>query len=222
MRINQFLAKATGLGRRSIDKAIENRRIKINGSYARLGQTVGQNDQVFLDSHRVDLPLASITLLLDKPVGYVCSRNGQGSATIYDLIPEEFHKLKPVGRLDKDSSGLILLTNDGYLANSLSHPGFKKTKIYEVELNKTLTALDRQRIIEGRVVLDSKPSQFDINQLPKKNQLIIKLAEGRNRQIRRTFALLGYSVVNLNRIQVGPYKISDLDGQKYRQVVTQA
>ncbi|MGZ6004701.1 MAG: pseudouridine synthase, partial [Candidatus Saccharimonadales bacterium] len=112
MRVNLFVAQATGMSRRAADNLLRQGSITINGQLAKLGDQVQSSDVVTLNSQRLSLPEKSQTILLNKPVGYVCSRDGQGSKTIYDLLPAKFQRLKPVGRLDKDSSGLLLLTSD--------------------------------------------------------------------------------------------------------------
>jgi pseudouridine synthase len=214
MRINQFVAQATGLGRRKSDKLIINNQITVNGSLAHLGQQVTSQDIVKYSSTIIKLPIDQITLLLNKPVGYVCSRDGQGSKTIYDLIPDDYKKLKPIGRLDKDSSGLIVITNDGQLSQKLSHPSFNKHKVYEVRLNRKLTTDETHKLQSGQIRLDKKPSIFKVRDL-KSNLYQITISEGRNRQIRRTFDKLNILVVDLNRIQFGPYKLQDLKNQNW-------
>ena len=128
MRINQYVARATGLSRRKADAAIAQGRVAVNGQTTGVGTEVAATDAVTLDGHAIAISLQTITIMLNKPPGYVVSRAGQGSKTVYDLLPAEYRQLKPVGRLDKDSSGLLLLTNDGNLANELTHPRHAKTK----------------------------------------------------------------------------------------------
>ena len=93
-------------------------------------------------------------MLINKPINIVCSHNGQGSKTIYDIIPSKYHNLKPVGRLDKDSSGLLLMTNHGRLSQQLTHPSFKKSKVYQVKLDSPLSIDDKQRIETGIILED--------------------------------------------------------------------
>src|SRR3989344_3267629 len=149
MRINKYVALASGMSRRGADEAISDKRITVNGQVALTGQEVSKNDKVTLDNQPITPPKVLQTVVLNKPVGYVCSREGQGSKTIYDLLPPELYHLKPVGRLDKGSSGLLLLTNDGDLAHKLTHPSFQKEKVYKVTLNKPLTPYDIVKIREG-------------------------------------------------------------------------
>ena len=148
-----------------------------------------------------------------KPVGYVCSRRAQGAVpTLYSLLPAEFSKLKTVGRLDKDSSGIILLTNDGDFAFEMTHPKFYKEKIYEVVLDRELAPLHQQEIADFGVQLEDGVSRFRIvhDDNVDRRHLKVILSEGRNRQIRRTFAALGYKVVGLHRVQFGRYGLGGL------------
>ncbi|HEY5268601.1 MAG TPA: pseudouridine synthase [Candidatus Saccharimonadales bacterium] len=214
MRINRFVAHATGLGRRKSDRLIVDKQITINGLPANLGQQVTSNDTVKYGSKVIELPQNHTTILLNKPVGYVCSRDGQGSRTIYDLMPSEYKQLKSVGRLDKDSSGLILLTDDGLLAQKLSHPSSNKEKIYEVKLRRELTTDEIHQLQSGQIRLDKKPSVLKIKNL-KSNLYQVTILEGRNRQIRRTFDKLDISVISLNRIQFGQYKLQDLKNKSW-------
>ena len=154
-------------------------------------------------------------LAFNKPVGYVCSRRPQGSApTLYDLLPQKYHHLKTVGRLDKDSSGLILLTNDGDFAFQLTHPKFRKSKVYEVNLDHPLEPLHQQMISDYGVELPDGLSKFKVIKTALQTQYIVVLTEGRNRQIRRTFASLGYKVTRLHRTQFGKYELGNLKSGK--------
>lgn len=212
MRLNLFIAQATGLSRRAADSAIAQGRISINGKAASLGQQITDNDAVTLDNQPIVAPIKFSTLILNKPVNYVCSKDGQGSKTVYELLPPEFQHLKSVGRLDKDSSGLLILTSDGKLANELTHPRYQKNKIYQVRLHKPLTLHDKKTINDG-VMLEDGVSRL---QLKGDGSLwTITMQEGRNRQIRRTFTALGYSVRKLHRTQFGPYNLGQLAFAEY-------
>ncbi len=206
MRLNQFIARATGLSRRAADYAVSEGRVTINGKSAQTGRAVTGSDTVQLDGTTLVLPTETLTIILNKPVGYVCSRAGQGSRTIYELLPPELHRLKPVGRLDKDSSGLLLLTDDGDLANELTHPRHAKEKIYEVALDRPLTPEDAARVEQG-VKLEDGPSKLQVKNSSGK-RFTVTMHEGRNRQIRRTFAALGYDVRKLHRIQFGHFTVN--------------
>ncbi len=219
MRLNKYIAVATGLSRRAADAAIEDGRVLVNDIPPSVGQQIKPNDTVKLDNSKLTTHNSRLTtILLNKPVGYVCSRDGQGNKTIYDLLPPELHGLKPVGRLDKNSSGLLLLTSDGQLAYELTHPKFQKTKIYKIALNSPLQPLHRQMISDHGLVLDDGPSKLQlerINDTDDTNWKVV-MSEGRNRQIRRTFEVLGYNVVKLHRTHFGNYKLDNLGQGKYR------
>ena len=211
LRLNKFVARATGMSRRAADDAIAQKRVRINGQLAEQGALASPADLVTLDGKPIQLQ-ATQTILFNKPVGYVVSRDGQGSKTIYDLLPKELHHLKPVGRLDKDSSGLLLLTNDGALADELTHPRNQKTKQYQVCLDAPLAPLHRQMISDFGIQLADGPSKLQLERLQDGDdtQWTVTMHEGRNRQIRRTFEALGYSVTKLHRTHFGPYTLNKL------------
>lgn len=219
MRLNKFLAQQTGISRRAADIAITQNRVSINGVTADLGAKVLSNDIVELDGKIVDSIQHAETYIFHKPTGYVCSRDGQGSLTIYDILPPELHALKPVGRLDKDSSGLLLLTNDGELAYQLTHPSFQKKKVYQINLHKLLSHPDEQAISKKGVMLDDGISKLQLSKPDASRRTwTVTMSEGRNRQIRRTFATLGYSLNRLHRTQFGPYNLNDLELGSFRVV----
>lgn len=256
MRINKFIANSSELSRRAADRVIEQGRITVNGIVATAGTQVESSDVVLFDGKILRPDNQTLTILFHKPVGYVCSKNGQGSETIYDILPEKFRHLNPVGRLDKDSSGLLLLTNDGQLAQQLTHPSYQKTKIYEITLDRPLQPLHQQMISDFGVSLDDGKSQFLITKLgspdrfsnahsPSHKNLLesltnrrlmtgepivdnrnnlnyavyqVTMHEGRNRQIRRTFASLGYTVTSLHRTNFGMYALQNLSVGQTKQI----
>lgn len=217
MRLNQFIARTTGMSRRQADSAISEGRVWINGVPAQLGQPFTDSDSITLDGQPLSRQTDITTILLHKPVGYVCSRNGQGSKTVYDLLPAELHGLKPVGRLDKDSSGLLLMTNDGTLANELTHPRYAKIKVYEIGIDKPLNHEHRKQISQDGILLDDGVSKLGLKSLGKDQQhWQVTMQEGRNRQIRRTFGALGYTVTALHRVSFGSYKLGSLQSGHYQ------
>ncbi len=252
IRLNKFLAERLGISRREADDAIVRGAVTVDGKKAVLGdrilipspqnsQNIDKNQKVCYNNKTVPLITNYSYIAFNKPEGYVCSRKPQGDTpTIYELLPPEYYKLKTVGRLDKDSSGLILLTNDGDFAFQMTHPKFHKEKVYEVELNHSLAPLHQQMISDFGVTLEDGISKFTVITSPSNiedgaSQIIdgqgstqkestkkadrtiftVILSEGRNRQIRRTFAALGYKVVKLHRIQFGKYQLSGLKPGKY-------
>ena len=218
VRLNKFLAERLGVSRREADDLITAGKITVDGQTAILGTKIDSKSKIFYNNKIVPHQAEYLYLAFNKPVGYVCSRRAQGKApTLYDLLPAKYHHLKTVGRLDKDSSGLILLTNDGDFAYQMTHPKFRKNKIYEVELGKPLEPLHQQKISDFGVLLDDGPSKFTVvrNETAQQNRYIVTLSEGRNRQIRRTFAALGYKVIKLHRIKFGPFELNELPPGKF-------
>lgn len=215
MRLNKFVARGSGLSRRQADSCIEQGRVTVNGSIASVGRDVEPTDTVRLDSEIVRLP-ETTTLLLNKPAGYIVSRSQQGmTPTVYSLLPDYAYHLKPVGRLDKDSRGVLLFTNDGELAHRLTHPRFQKEKVYDVVLDQPLTRTDQQRLEEGVVVDSEYTSYLRLSETGEDTAWYVTVYEGRNRQIRRTFAVLGYDVIDLRRTRLGEYTISGVDEGEY-------
>lgn len=219
MRINKFVAQSTGLSRRAADTAIAAGRVLVNQLKPESGDQVAPDDVVTMDSRRITPPVKTTTIIMHKPTGFVCSRNGQGSRTIYDLLPERYQNLKSIGRLDKESSGLILLTDDGELANQLTHPSFVKTKVYKVQLNTPLQPLHQQMISDIGIALEDGPSKLQLMKLDDAGLWYqITMHEGRNRQIRRTFKSLGYEVRALHRTNFGNYTLDTLSPAQVREI----
>jgi 23S rRNA pseudouridine2605 synthase len=220
MRLNKYIASGTELSRRAADAAIAAGRVTINGKTAEQGQAVSDADVVALDGRTITPAVNTMTIMLNKPRGYVVSRNGQGSATVYDLLAPDYQQLNPVGRLDKDSSGLLLLTNDGQLAHELTHPSRQKQKTYHVALDAPLQPLHRQMISDFGVTLSDGPSRLQLERETDgdDSRWIVRMHEGRNRQIRRTFASLGYGVNELHRTQFGPYSLGELPAGGHKEL----
>lgn len=213
MRLNQYIARHTGLSRRQADDAITTDRVLVNDLPAALGMIVTESDHITID-HQPVLAQKLIYLALNKPVGYISSRRAQGnSPTLYSLLPRQYHHLKSVGRLDKDSSGLIILTNDGNFAQTSTHPKFSKLKRYVVELDRPLQPHDLEQFNTG-IELEDGISKLHISRSG--HHYLIALKEGRNRQIRRTFASQGYSVTTLNRTHFGKLGLNGLEPGQYR------
>jgi 23S rRNA pseudouridine2605 synthase len=216
MRINKYVALSTGISRRAADKAITWGRVKVNDTDVVTGQDIGSEDVVTFDGKQISPAETFTTIIFNKPAGYVVSRDGQGAKSIYELLPESMHQLKPVGRLDKASSGLLLLTNDGELANQLTHPSYNKEKVYEIELYISLSPDAKQKIERG-IMLDDGVSKLKLH--GHDTEWTVTMHEGRNRQIRRTFGELGFTVAKLHRTTFGPYKLTTNIGPgKYKKV----
>ena len=218
-RLNKYLALQLGISRREADDLIAGGKVMVNGAPAAMGSRAMGTDAVTVNGKPVIGGTASLCIALNKPAGYVCSRRPQGDTpTIYTLLPKEYYALKPVGRLDKDSSGLILLTNDGDFAHRMTHPSFHKTKTYEVTLHRPLEPLHQQMISDYGIDLPDGKSRFQLMRLHDGNNFEwqVSMHEGRNRQIRRTFAALGYEVTALHRTQFGNYSLGDMKEGEHR------
>lgn len=220
-RLNKYLALHLGTSRREADDMIASGRVTMNDVSAVLGARISPGDIVKLDGAPIADETKLTCLLFNKPRNYICSRAQQGDTrTIYALLPPEFHQLKPVGRLDKDSSGLLLLTNDGDFAHRMTHPSFHTQKTYLVTLDRDLEPLHQQMISEFGVMLDDGKSQLRLERQTDdtRTDWIVLLHEGRNRQIRRTFAALGYTVSTLHRTQFGHYSLGDIHSGKWKSI----
>ena len=219
IRLNKYLAKNCNMSRREADTLIESGKVCINGRVARIGDKKMPDDRVTINKRDV-VEQKLIYLALNKPVGYVCSKKHQDDTpTIYELLPKKYQSLKSVGRLDKNSSGLILLTNDGDFAFRMTHPKFAKQKHYRVVIDRELEPLHQQMISDFGIQLSDGRSQMSLVRIGegrKKWEVII--SEGRNRQIRRTFDALGYKVITLHRFQFGLYQLADLPEGGYVEI----
>ncbi len=210
-RLNKYIATNFGVSRREADNLISAGKVLVNNKTAVIGMQISDDDSVVVDGKKVSQDKL-IYLALNKPVDYVCSRKRQGDTpTIYELLPEKYQTLKSVGRLDRNSSGLILLTNDGDFAFRMTHPSFIKTKIYEVTIDRPLEPLHQQMIADFGIQLPDGRSQLGLERMnDERTAWRITMSEGRNRQIRRTFEAVGYKVVSLHRTNFGPYGLDGL------------
>ncbi len=217
-RLNKLLAINLGLSRRQADDLIAAGQVAINNQPAQLGQRVTASDEIKVKGQVIGPEPAKQLIMLNKPVGYTCSRRSQkGDQTIYNLLPKNLAHLKSVGRLDKNSSGLLLLSNDGDFIYRMTHPKFNKTKTYTVKLDQPLEPLHQQMISDYGVDLTDGKSQLMLTKLNDDRQhWRVEMHEGRNRQIRRTFASLGYEVIDLHRLALGPYQLGQLQSGKWQ------
>ncbi len=202
-RLNKFLASC-GIGsRRACDALIQRGGITINGESCDNPATrVQEDDVVRLEGKRVS-PRQTATILFKKPRGYVCSKQDElGRATIYELLPPKFQHLNHVGRLDRDSEGLLILTNDGDLANRLTHPSNKVEKEYRVTLTSAVENPILQKLVSGVQTPEGYARAKSVKRLSPRRVSII-LETGLKRQIREMFRTLGHEVEKLFRIRIG-------------------
>lgn len=222
MRIAHALASA-GLGsRRKCEVFVTNGAISVNGEVVQdLGRQVDfQNDTIMYRNKVLQLA-PHVYFLVNKPEGYVVTAQDEhAKKTVFDLLPRHLVnatrqsgtnrvRVFPVGRLDKDSSGLLLMTNDGDLANRLIHPRYHVEKWYQVKLNRAWDPRDRNRVLEGFPSYDGFLRLEDIRPISPRT-VIVELREGKKRQIRRVFQRFEYDVIKLNRFSFGPLKIGHL------------
>ncbi|MFZ1301093.1 MAG: pseudouridine synthase [Candidatus Microsaccharimonas sp.] len=217
-RLNKYLAFQLGVSRREADNSIAAGHVKVNGTPAVLGGRFEETDEITYKGKPLKKKVAYTYLALNKPIGYVSSRKQQGdNPTLYSLLPEKYHSLKPVGRLDKDSSGLLLLTDDGDFAYNMTHPKFYKVKTYEISLDAALQPLHQQMISDFGIELEDGPSKLSLEKRSEdRKDWLVTMHEGRNRQIRRTFNSLGYNVAELHRISFGTYTMDELKTGEFK------
>lgn len=211
MRINKFLARC-GLGsRRQVEQLIREGRVRINGHPATLGSRVREGDVVEVDGRVVDLPQEVHLVVYHKPRGVLTTLHdprAQGR-TLREVLPPFLHALRPVGRLDRDSEGLLLLTDHGDLLFHLTHPSFGVEKVYRVRYRGALPPSRVIRQFQKGFELEDGPFKPRTVQFHK-GWVVLTLVEGRKREIRRAFAALGLQVVRLVRIRMGPFHLGTL------------
>lgn len=214
-RLNKYIASSGICSRRKADELIEKGVVSVNGKkVVELGFLVSEKDKVFIENTLVR-PKKLEYYRFYKPSGFITTADDEkGRKIIYDLLPPNMHNLKPVGRLDKDSSGLIILTNDGELVNELTHPSVKVPKIYIVSVNGKVHLHHLEKMAQGIEIEPGKVAYADTTILESNNKrtvMQITLYQGLNRQIRKMLSFLGFEVTSLKRIQ---HAIIDLEGLK--------
>jgi 23S rRNA pseudouridine2605 synthase len=222
IRLNKFLALAGVASRREADKLISEGRVSVNGKIVDIlgTQVDGEKDRIELDGKRIKAPPSDIYLMLNKPPGYlVTAKDPFQRPTIMDLLPNLKNRVFPVGRLDFDSEGLVLLTSDGELAYRLMHPRFQVIKEYRVRVNakpdrRTLAVLEKGIPLDGK---KTAPAKFRILATTVKGTLLqAKLHEGRKRELRRMFEFKGFRVLALKRVKLGPLHLGHLKRGHWR------
>ena len=221
-RLQKILASAGFGSRRQCEELIEQGRVEVNGTVAKLGCKVDPvRAEVKVDGERLK-SVKPIYLALFKPKGYLCTDSDQqGRARTIELIPPSFGRLFLIGRLDKDSEGLILLTNDGALSEHLTHPKYAVPKIYRVQVAGELTESGVQQLREGVYLAEglAKVENVVIKGRHKQSTILeMTLTEGMNREIRRLLARLGHKVMTLIRIAVGPVRLGKMAPGEWRKL----
>lgn len=218
MRINKYLAHSGVCSRRQADELISQGRVSINEDVVKeLGMKVSPEDIIKLDGKEVKLSKKFEYFLLNKPIGYVSTvKDPHAEKTVLDLIKTE-ERLYPVGRLDKDSRGIIIITNDGDLTYKLTHPKKDIFKTYEVILDKKPKEVDLKTLIRG-IPMDGYMTKRAKIKKMSDYKYQISISEGKNRQVRRMFNYIGCKVVDLKRISIGKIKDNYLPEGKFRKL----
>jgi 23S rRNA pseudouridine2605 synthase len=219
MRINRYLALCGFGSRRAVEDLIVGGAVKVGGEIVYdLSRQIGDGEKVQVLGKPAVPPKAHEYVMLNKPKGYLCSATDPfDRPTIYRLMPEGFRKLHYVGRLDYNSRGLIMLTNDGGLTHTLLHPSQEVPRTYRVWTRKPLAKKDIKTLLSG-VDIGFENDAVAVSITPREDHTEIVLKEGKNREIRRMLEVVGYRVVDLQRIRFGALELGDLPEGKYRRL----
>ena len=219
-RLQKYLARAGVASRRKAEELIISGRVTVNGIVAELGSKVQEGDEIRLDGKRVEKMAETITYMLNKPAGVVTTADDErGRKTVLDLLPN-VPGLHPVGRLDMDSEGLLLLTTDGDLTLRLTHPRYEHEKEYRVWCKEGELGAAELGILERGLELDDGPARAVVAKRAEGGCKLV-LAEGRNRQVRRMLAKVGYSVTRLVRTRIARLELGALPSGEYRELSTE-
>ncbi len=220
-RLQKIISAAGLASRRAAEKMIEEGRVAVNGQTASLGMSCDPDtDTVTVDGNPITIPARRRYIMLHKPRGYVTTMSDdRGRPTVAELAESAGGRLYPVGRLDMDSEGLLLMTDDGEFANAMMHPSGTVNKVYQVfvrsrDIHEAIRALNAMRSLDGEPI--AAPSVTLIERSGEDAELQFIIHEGRNRQIRRMCAACGVSVQRLVRIAEGPLTLGDLPLGKWR------
>lgn len=214
MRLNKFLASSGVASRRECDRLVTEGKVTVNGKVAALGEEVGDADEVYVEGKKVVVQKYEY-YILNKPKGYICSvSDDRGRKTVMELMPSNVGRIYPVGRLDYDSEGLLIMTSDGELAQKLTHPSNEVPKTYLVKVEGTVTESDLNPIRRGIEVdgyLTKKCKAHIVETNKNFTKIHITITEGKNREVRKMFAAIGKEVQLLKRIKIGDLTLRGLD-----------
>ena len=219
MRLNKYLSDAGVCSRREADRLVEAGRITINGETAQMGMQVSDETEICIDGKKIIREEKKVLLAFHKPRGIECTANPNVKKNVISYINYPI-RIYYIGRLDKDSEGLLLLTNQGELVNKMMRSGNQHEKEYVVTVNKPVTKEFIKKMQDGVPILGTKTRKCRVIQTGEKNFRII-LTQGLNRQIRRMCQYLGYEVKRLKRIRVMNIELGDLPVGSYREVTAQ-
>lgn len=221
MRLQKYLARANVASRRASEQYILDGRVKVNGALVtELGTKVKKSDKVEVDGEEISLVKKKYYIMLNKPAGYVTTASDEfGRKTVFDLTADIKDRLFPIGRLDADTEGLLILTNDGDFTYKVSHPSHNIEKVYHAYISGVLTRAEADILrrgveIDGRYTAPAKISVVDAA----KNSCIVevRIHEGRNRQVRKMLDAVGHRVLELKRVAIGNVTVGNLPLGKWR------
>ncbi len=223
MRINKFIAESGVASRRVADNLIKEGAVKVNGKIAKLGDEIDEfNDHITVNGRPINKVKKYDYYIMNKPKGYICSvKDEKGRKTVMDLLPPTVKRLFPVGRLDYDTEGLLILTNDGDLTFKLTHPKNEIPKTYLVKTEKPVTIDDINKLKSGVVIDGVKTKKCNvklIESLKTGSKLHITITEGKNRQVRKMIESIGNNVDFLKRIKIGDLMLTGLNRGEVRQL----
>lgn len=216
MRINKYLASTGLASRRKCEEYVLAKRVNVNGKVVTdLAFDVSEKDIVKVDGNLVTLPEDFTYLMMHKPKGYLTTvTDDRDRKTVMDLLPSEFKSLMPVGRLDFNSEGLLLFTNDGYVAQKIMRPARKVVKTYSVKVEGEVTEEDVAKMMKGVELIDGTKFKECVVKIleikERKTKLEVQITEGKNREIRKIFDKFGYNVIFLKRVSIGEIKLGGL------------
>lgn len=220
MRLDKYLSHATVYSRAQVKKLIRDKRVQIGEGIAKCADyMVADHDRVLLDGEQVFLPVAQY-FMLNKPAGYVCANSDSDNPTVLDLINEAAEDIAIAGRLDKDTTGLVLLSNDGQWVHRIISPRRECTKAYLAELDYQITSETIRKFKEGFFLKgEEKLTKPAILESLTENKVSVVISEGRYHQVKRMFAACGLHVQSLHRVSVGNIKLdAALQPGQYRQL----
>ncbi|MDD7408999.1 MAG: pseudouridine synthase [Anaerovoracaceae bacterium] len=223
MRLNKYIAHSGVVSRRKADELIAQGRVKVNGAVAPVGWDVKEGDVVEVSGRVIKPEKKTVYYMLNKPVGYITTVNDdRGRETVLDLMPDVKERIYPVGRLDYNTSGLLILTNDGDLANRLMHPSGEVKKTYLAEVKGLMHLSDAEKLRKGVDIGDRRPTapaEVEIIKQSESTSIVeIRIGEGRNRQVRRMFSAVGHEVIKLRRTAYGNLKLGHLKPGQYKKL----
>lgn len=216
MRINKFLASAGLDSRRKCEQFVLDGRVSVNGEVMQnLAYDVLDNDKVYFDGKAVKVPQKFTYLMMHKPKGYLTTiSDDRNRKTVMELLPDNLKMLKPVGRLDYNSEGLLLFTNDGDVAQSVMRPAKQVVKTYSVKVEGEVNASDIKEMEKGVETISGEkflPCKIKLQEIrDRKSKLEVQITEGKNREIRKIFDKFGYNVIFLKRVSIGTIKLGGL------------